>query len=269
MRSHRLAAALPLLLCAAPAFAAMTAEPVEWSIGEDAYRGVLVYDDATPAVRPGLVMVPNWRGINPAAVEQAGKIAGDDYVVLVADVYGSEVRPKDNQEAGQAAGPLLKDRERLRTRIEKAVEVLRAQAGSAPLDAGKIGALGFCFGGSTVLELVRGGSNLAGVVSLHGGLETPLPAEPSSAGTPARTPVLVLNGAEDRAVTDQDIGDFEQEMDAADADWQFVNFGGAVHCFAEPSAGDDPESNCRYDARAAERAYRMMDGFFRERFAAE
>ncbi|MBW3550831.1 MAG: dienelactone hydrolase family protein [Proteobacteria bacterium] len=265
MRSHRLAAVLPLLLCAAPAFAAMTTEPVEWTIDEEAYSGVLVYDDASPAARPGLVMVPNWRGINPAAVEQAARIAGDDYVVLVADVYGSEVRPRDNQEAGEAAGPLLKDRERLRARIEKAVDVLRAQAGSAPLDAGKIGALGFCFGGSTVLELVRGGSDLAGAVSLHGGLDTPLPAEPNA----ARTPVLVLNGAEDRAVTDQDIEDFEQEMDAADADWQFVNFGGAVHCFAEPSAGDDPESNCRYDARAAERAYRMMDGFFRERFAAE
>ena len=84
-----------------------------------------------------------------------------------------------------------------------------------------------------------------------------------------RTPVLVLNGADDKAVSDADILAFEKEMDAAGADWQFVDFSGAVHCFAEASAGTDLASNCRYDERAAKRAYRMMDDFFRERFAAD
>ncbi len=79
-------------------------------------------------------------------------------------------------------------------------------------------------------------------------------------------PVLVLNGADDRGITDAHIDAFETEMDAAGADWQFVNFSGAVHCFAEPEAGDNPESNCRYDDRAAGRAYRMLRGFFGERF---
>ena len=102
-----------------------------------------------------------------------GSIAGDDYVVLVADVYGSKVRPKTDEEAGKVAGPLRDDRATLRARVEKAVAVLRAQAGKAPVDASRIGALGFCFGGTTALELVRSGSELAGVVSLHGALSTP------------------------------------------------------------------------------------------------
>ena len=154
----------------------------------------------------------------------------------------------------------------LRARIEGAVAALKAQAGKAPLQADKLGEFGFCFGGSTVLELAREGAGLAGVVSLHGGLA---PGKQSPTADRVRTPVLVLNGADDKAVSDADILAFQKEMDAAGADWQFVDFSGAVHCFAEASAGTDPASNCRYDERAAKRAYRMMDDFFRERFAAD
>ncbi len=259
---RRIALAAALSLCIAPAWAALQATPVEWSIDGTTFEGVLVHDDATAATRPGLVMVPNWMGVTPAAIETARKLAGDDYVVLVADVYGKGVRPADREEAGTLAGALRNDRVTLRARVAKSVDVLKAQAGSAPVDAGRVGALGFCFGGTAALELVRGGHALAGVVSLHGGLETPAPAASGS----ARTPVLVLNGADDRGITDAHIDAFESEMDAAGADWQFVNFSGAAHCFAEPEAGDNPESNCRYDARAAGRAYRMLHGFFEERF---
>jgi dienelactone hydrolase len=255
-----------ILACAVlPASAAMVEKPVEWTIGDERYSGVLVYDDASSAARPGLVMVPNWRGVSADSVENARKIAGDDYVVLVADVYGADVRPKNDEEAAQVAGPLRKDPSTLRARAERAIAALRAQAGKAPVDAARIGAFGFCFGGTTVLELVRGGNELAGAVSLHGGLSSPTPAAANS----ARTPVLVLNGAADRAVTNEDIVAFKREMDAAGADWQFVDFSGAVHCFAEPSAaGNPPTGNCRYDERAATRAYEMMSDFFRRRFAA-
>ena len=221
MRRFALAAALAL--CMTPAWAEMKADPVEWTLDGKDYKGVLVYDGVNAIARPGLVMVPNWMGVTPAAVETARKIAGDDYVVLVADVYGARVRPKNSEEAGKLAGALRSDRSELRARVVKAVEVLKAQAGPAPVDAGRIGALGFCFGGTTALELVRGGSELAGVVSLHGGLETSDPADRNS----ARTPVLVLNGADDRGITDAHIDAFESEMDAAGADWQFVNFSGA------------------------------------------
>ena len=259
--------AFGLLLAAMPAFATMQAKPVEWTVGKDRFSGYVVYDDASAAKRPGLVMVPNWMGVTDDAVARAKVVAGDDYVVLVADVYGKGNRPKDAGEAGKLAGGLRgEDRGALRARIDGAVAALKAQAGKAPLRADKIGAFGFCFGGSTVLELAREGAQLAGVVSLHGGLA---PGAKSPTAAAVKTPVLVLNGADDKAVSDADILAFEKEMDAAGADWQFVDFSGAVHCFAEASAGTDPASNCRYDERAAKRAYRMMDDFFRERFAAD
>ncbi|WP_372015403.1 dienelactone hydrolase family protein [Pseudoxanthomonas sp. 10H] len=262
MRSFLVAAgALAALVLSIPAAAKPRADKVEWTIGKDRFSGVLVYDDEDDDRRPGLVMVPNWMGVTDDAVETARRVAGDDYVVLVADVYGSQVRPKDSAEAGRIAGALRGDRPLLRARTAKAVEVLKAQAGRAPVDAARIGALGFCFGGTAALELARAGLPLGGVVSLHGGLGTPTPA---AAGATVKAPVLVLNGAADKAVSQDDILAFGKEMDAAGADWQFVNFSGAVHCFAEESAGHDPASNCRYDARAARRAFVMVDNFFEE-----
>jgi dienelactone hydrolase len=264
---RRIVLAIGLLLATAPVLAKMQAKPVEWNVGKDRFSGYVVYDDAAKGKRPGLVMVPNWMGVTDDAVARAKAIAGDDYVILVADVWGKGRQPKDMAEAGKMAGALRgEDRGPLRARIDAALATLKAQAGKAPLDASRIGAFGFCFGGSTVLELARSGAGLAGIVSLHGGLA---PGAKSRTAASIKSPVLVLNGAADKSVPDSDILAFEKEMDAAKADWQFVDFSGAVHCFAEPSAGNDPSTNCAYDERAAKRAYRMMDGFFRERFAAK
>ena len=250
-------------LAAWPAAAAPQAHPVEWTVAGKTFSGALVYDDASTAPRPGLVMVPNWMGVTEAAIEKAKAIAGQRYVVLVADVYGKGVRPADAKQAGELAGGLRGgDRAALRQRTQAAVEVLRAQAGSAPLQAAQIGAVGFCFGGTAVLEVARAGVPLAGVVSLHGGLAAGTGQTVGAVGTP----VLVLNGAADKAVSTEEVNGFQQEMDRAGADWQLVNFAGAVHCFAEADAGNDPASNCRYDERAAKRAFRIMDGFFTERF---
>lgn len=252
-----------LFLLPLPASAAMQEKSIEWTIGKDRFSGTLVYDDATAAKRPGLVMVPNWMGANASATEKAKAVAGTDYVVLVADVYGKGARPKDDKEALAEVRKAYADGgTTLRTRVAEAVRVLKAQAGAAPLDATRIGAFGFCFGGSAVLELARSGADVAGVVSLHGGLETHLPTE----GNRIRTSVLVLNGSNDADVTDALIARFKDEMDAAGADWQFVDFGGAVHCFTQPESNSPP--NCVYDARATKRAFGMMRDFFRERFAA-
>lgn len=249
------------------AVAAHEVTPLEWRVDGDVFSGHLVYDAASDTPRPGLVMVPNWMGVTDEAIERAKAVAGDDYVVLVADVYGKGRQPADSGAAGKLAGALRgADRGPLRARMQAAVEALKAQAGRVPVQADRIGAFGFCFGGTAVLELVRSGADLAGAVSLHGGLAPG--AQSATTGT-VRSPVLVLNGADDRAVPNEEIVAFGSEMDAGGADWQFVNFSGAAHCFAEPSAGSDPNSNCRYDARAARRAYRLMDGFFQEAFSAE
>lgn len=247
---------LPVQACAAQ----MHADPVAWTVGDKTFEGVLVYDEAGPAQRPGLVMVPDWMGMTDAAVAQARHIAGDDYVVLVADVWGKGTQPGDTAEAGEMAGALRGDLPALRARIGQALSVLRTNAAGAPLDPDRIGAVGYCFGGTTVLELARSGADLDAVVTFHGGLDTSMPAR---AGT-FRPSVLVLNGADDRG-TAGDVAAFKQEMDAADVDWQFVDFSDTVHCFALPGANSPP--GCVYNPLSARRAERMMRGFLDERFA--
>ena len=260
----RIIFAIALLFAASPVLAKMQFKPLEWSLDGKAFSGFLVYDDATSAKRPGVLMVPDWMGAGDNALAKAEHIAGSDYVVLVADVYGKGVRPKNDEEAMAQVKALYADRNVLRARANKALAVLRAQAANAPIDTRRIGAVGYCFGGATVLELARSGADLAAVVTFHGALDTSKPAVRGH----FKPSLLVLNGADDSYVA-KDVPAFKQEMDAAGADWQFVDFSGAVHCFAEPGAGNDPASNCRYDERAAKRAYRAMDDFFRERFAAK
>ncbi len=258
---HRTLLAIGLMLATAPVFAKMQVKPVEWHVGKDHFSGYVVYDDAGKAKRPGLVMVPDWYGVTDSALEKAKHIAGQDYVVLLTDVYGKGVRPKGNDEALAQVKKLNADVAGWRARINKAVEVLKAQDGTAPLDVTKIGALGYCFGGSTVLELARSGADIAGVVTFHGGLGTQMPAKPGA----IKASVLVLNGADDKG-TAGDIAGFQKEMDTAGADWQFVNFSGAVHCFALPTAN---RPGCMYNERAARRGELMMRNFFSERFAAK
>ncbi|PTT63865.1 dienelactone hydrolase family protein [Stenotrophomonas sp. HMWF003] len=260
VRQWRWGAAVLLGMVALPSMAAMKTQPVEWQLDGTTFSGVLVYDDGDSDKRPGLVMVPNWKGVNDSAIAKAKQLAGDDYVVLVADVYGKGVRPKTDAEAGPVATKLRNERPVLRARALKAIDVLKAQAGKAPLDASRIGAVGFCFGGTTVLEMARAGAPLAGVVSLHGGLGSPLPAK--AGGT--HPSVLVLNGADDKGVSKDDIASFEQEMNAAKVDWEFTNYSGAVHCFAEADANSPP--GCLYNERAAKRAWKALDEFFEERF---
>ena len=256
---RRFVAAMLLASCALPALATMQAKPVEWKVGDQPFSGVLVYDDANAIKRPGLVMVPDWMGVSDSAIAKAKHIAGNDYVVLVTDVYGKGVRPKNSDEAMAQVRKMYGDRVQLRARINKALEVLKAQAGAAPLDVAKLGAIGYCFGGSTVLELARSGADLAGVATFHGGLDTSMPAKKGA----VKASLLVLNGADDQG-TAGDIAGFEKEMNDAGADWQFVNFSGTVHCFALPDANSPP--GCVYNPLSTKRAERMMHGFFDERF---
>lgn len=257
---HRLFAAALILLFATPVFAAMQATPVEWKIGEQAFAGYVVYDDASTDRRPGIVMVPNWMGVNAAAVEKAKRIAGGKYVILLADVYGKGVNPKNHTEAMKALQSAYAAPEGLAARVAKTLEVLKSQQGRAPLDIARLGAIGFCFGGGAVLDLARSGADVAGVVSFHGNLKASVKPGPEG----IKASVLVLNGADDASVTGEDRVNFVKQMNEAKADWQFVDFGGTVHCFTEPE--EKEEGNCRYNARSTTRAFRLMDDFFAERF---
>lgn len=254
--------ALIASLAAGAALAAPVAKPVEYKIGDVEFHSTLVYDDATKTPRPGLVMAPNWYGANEASIEKAKTIAGKDYVILLADVYGKSLRPKNDDEAGAATKQMYADRSVLRTRIARALDALRASATSgAPFDGKHIGAIGFCFGGATVLDLARSGADIAGVVTFHGNLATDDPKLAKN----IKGKVLSLNGADDSYVPAEQIAGFQKEMKDAGVDYQFVNLSGAVHCFAEPDQKNPP--GCIYHERSAKRAFRYMHDFFDEVFA--
>jgi dienelactone hydrolase len=247
---------LPLAFAAS---AKMVHRTVEWTDGGTRFHSVLVYDDAGAARRPGLVMVPNWYGVNDQAIRKAEMIAGKQYVILLTDMYGRNVRPKDDGEAKAAVQPLYADRALMRRRVNLALAQLKAQAGEAPLDVSRLAAIGFCFGGSAVLDLARSGADVAAVVSFHGALAAGQSASPDH----FKARVLAMNGADDKG-TMPDADKFMDEMRASAADWQFVVLGNAVHCFTEQG---ENSAGCKYDARAAARSYRMMHDWLDAAFA--
>ena len=257
----KIALGVALVFGAAVAQAAVVTKNIDYDVGGKKMQSVLVYDDAVKTARPGLVMTPDWLGINDDNIALAKQIAGKDYVLLVADVYGVAVRPKNPDEAGAATKDMYAHRGDLRARIGAALDQLKAQKG-APLDGKHWGAFGFCFGGATTLDLARSGADVQGVVSFHGNLSTDDPALAKN----IKAKVLVLHGADDKFESPEQINGFQQEMRDAKVDWQFVSFGGAVHCFAIPSAhGQVP--GCEYNERTSKRAFVMMHDFFNETFA--
>ncbi|MFZ5440007.1 MAG: dienelactone hydrolase family protein [Myxococcota bacterium] len=250
------------LLLGSSAMAAITTKKVGYELDKTKFEGVLVWDDAKKTPQPALVLVPNWLGITDANVEQAKLVAGRGYVVFVADMFGVTGRPKSPDEAGKVSGALKGNRPLMRARVKKALEVLLAQKG-APLDDKRIGAIGFCFGGTTALELARSGAKLGGVVSFHGGLSSPTPDDAKN----ITGKVLALHGADDPFVPADEVAGFEAEMRAAKVDWQLVAFGNAVHSFTDPDA--NMAGKAQYNPVVAARAYAMMDSFFAEAFAAK
>lgn len=246
-----------MLGAASMAHADMVTQPVAYEIDGEAYEGVLVYDGSVEDKRPGLLMVPNWMGMTENSLKKAYRAGGSDYVVFVADMYGKSVRPSNADEAKEAATFVRSDRSLMRKRINAALDVFK-QSDLAVLDSSKMGAIGFCFGGGVVLELARSGTKIDGVVSFHGNLDTP----DANDAKAIKTPVLVLNGADDPAVPAEQIRAFETEMRDAKVDWQFVNYGGAVHSFTDPTAAN-PGRN-EYHPEVAARSFAAMHLFFAE-----
>ena len=158
------------------------------------------------------------------------------------------------------AGTVRTDRVLLRARVRAGLDALRA---SDLVDAGQIAAIGYCFGGTAVLELARSGADVAGVVSFHGGLNSPAPED----GKNIKAKVLVLHGADDPFNSPENIAAFQQEMRAGGVDWQMVSYGGAVHAFTQKAAGNDPSKGMAYDERADRRSWQAMRAFFGEIFA--
>lgn len=250
-----------LLVVAAPMSAAMVTRDLRSDCAGTTLEATVVWEDSDAQRRPVLLMVPNWLGLTPAAIDQAKTIAAFGYVVYVADVYGG--RPADTDGAKAMAGALRGDRPLLRRRSAHHLEQIRALVGGdIPMDATRCAAIGFCFGGGAVLELARSGADIPAVVSFHGNLDTPDPKDAER----ITASILVLHGAIDPVVPPEQVAAFQAEMEAAKVDYQFVAYGGAYHSFTDPKAATPGRSV--YDAKVCARAYALMRSFLAEHFAA-
>jgi len=237
-------------------------EQISYELEGTEFQGHLIYGETDERL-PGILMVPNWMGPDtPMTLRKAREVAGSDFAVFVVDMYGVDVRPTDASEAGEAASFVRGDRALMRARAAKAVEVFKGLSASHPIDADKMLGIGFCFGGGTLLEYARSGSEtLDGIVSFHGDLASP--TLEADAGAIA-TPLLVLHGADDPYVPQSDVRAFVDALQAAGVDnWTLVQFSGTVHSFTDPTADSD---GARYNRRSAERAFEMMEDFAEERF---
>jgi dienelactone hydrolase len=249
--------AMALCLWATTVNAELRSQAVEYRQGDATLDGYLVYVDSYHGTRPGVLVFHEWTGLQPFEKERADRLARLGYVAFAADVYGKSVRAKDREEAARLANIYKSDRKLMRARAVAALDVLKSQE---RVDATRIAAIGYCFGGTVALELARSGADIKGVVTFHGGLGTPTPADARH----IKAKILALHGADDPSVPPEQVAAFQREMREGGVDWEMVFYGGAVHRFTNPSAGTDKASGAAYDEKADRRSWQAMKDFLKE-----
>jgi len=238
--------------------AKIVTQAVEYKQGETTLEGYLAYDDAISGKRPGVLVVHQWLGLTEYEKHRAQQLAQLGYVAFCADIYGKGVRPKNVGDAGAESTKYKTDRALLRARVNAGLEVLEQ---NALVDPKRVAAIGYCFGGTTVIELARSGANIAGIVSFHGGLDSPAPAD----GKNIKCKVSVQAGADDPFQKPEDLTAFENEMRDAKVDWEITFYGGAVHSFTQPDPGF-VNPGAKYNEKADKRSWQAMKTFFAEIF---
>ena len=261
----KLRSALLALLLTAPAIAlaAITETPVTYKDGDTTLKGFVVVDTAHNAKRPGIIVVHEWWGITKHMHNEARRLASQGYVALIADMYGDAKTADNPADAGALSGSVMKNPQAMESRFNAA----RAELAKQPaVDASRIGAIGYCFGGAVVLNMARAGANLSGVAGFHAslGLNTPAPAP----GT-VKARILVLNGADDPFIKKEQYVQFESDLRAAKANFNVITYPGAVHAFTNPEAtelGKKFNLPLRFDAKVNEQAEAEAAKFFAEVF---
>lgn len=251
--------ALCAMAVVASANAAVKEEPVTYKDGDTTLKGFIVYDDASTAKRPGLIMVHEWWGITPHMHNQAKLFVQQGYTVLIADMYGDAKTADNPKDAGALSGGVMKDPAVMQSRFKAGQALLAKQATVNPQ---KIGAVGYCFGGAVVLNMARTGDDLVAVTGFHAslGLNTPAPAPGA-----VKAKILILNGADDPFVKREQYETLKKDLDTAKTDYKIIEYPGAVHAFTNPEAtalGEKFKLPLKYDAKVNEQAEGEAAKFF-------
>lgn len=244
------------------AHAGIVGKEVTYTSDSLTMKGYLAYDDAIAGRRPGVLVVHEWWGNNAYAHKRAEMLAALGYTALAVDMYGNGMTASHPEDAGKFASAVMSNMAVMTARFNAAFDFLKQDG---HVDTMRVGAIGYCFGGGVVLNMARLGANLRAVVSFHGSLATEHPAERGS----LKAKILVCNGADDKFVPAEDIQKFKAEMKSAKADYQFINYPGAIHGFSNPDAtelGKTFNIKLAYNAKADEKSWLEMQKLFKKAF---
>lgn len=243
----------------------MILENIDYKCNGTTLKGCLVYKGEATAKRPAVIVAHAWRGQDEFARQKARDLAELGYVGFAADLYGDGVCVTSDEEALKLMLPFFLDRSLLRERITAAFDAIK----NHPLvDPAAIGAIGFCFGGLTVIELLRSGVDVCGVVSFHGLLGDTLRENVATLAPLAKKiegSLLILHGHDDPLVSPEDIRNIQEEFTRAHVDWQMNIYGHAVHAFTNPEAADI-KNGFAFEGNANRRSWLAMSNFFEEIF---
>lgn len=233
-------------------------KPVAYTDGSQKLNGFFIAPAKAKSQKPGILILPAWKGIGNHSKETAQKLASEGYYAFIADIYGEGHYPTNPKEAGEQSGYYKTNYEAYQKRILLAIEQL-LKAGA---DKDNIIVIGYCFGGTGALEAARGGLPVKGVVSFHGGVGKDNTRE----NHVIKPKVLVLHGADDPHISEKDIEAFQKEMKDSNADWQMIYYSNAVHAFTEKEAGNDPSKGAAYNETADRRSWQHFMLFLNEMF---
>jgi dienelactone hydrolase len=241
-------------------FASIKEKSFEYKQGETVLEGYLAYDSIGAKKKPAVIIVHDWDGLGEYEKKRTHMVAELGYVAFAADIYGKGVRPTPGEEAGKMSSSYKNNISLLRERVKAAYNEV---AKMPNVDPTKIAVMGYCFGGTTALELARSGADIKGVVSFHGGLSTPDPKDAKN----IKGKVLALHGADDPYVQEKEVLAFQNEMKNAKVDWQMNLYSGAVHAFTDWELPQDNSKGVAYNPSADKRSWEAMKIFFKEIFS--
>jgi len=240
---------------------AQAGQEVSYSNEGTTFRGYLAMPANASGAVPGILVVHEWWGHNDYARKRADMLADLGYAALAVDMYGDGKQADHPKTAGEFSHQVMTGGDLMKVRFLAAMDFLKDQGG---VDSEKTGAIGYCFGGAVVLNMARAGVDLDGVVSFHGSLQRTVETQ-----KPIKTRILVCHGAEDSFIPQEAIDSFKQEMEDAEADYEFISYPGAKHSFTNPEADAKAEKfgiGIAYDKGADQQSWKDMTHFFKETF---